>query len=115
MKIEIPQKNYQETPLCSAAENGHLIVYQFLVRNVDKNPKNWDGLSPLNYAATKKIPFFERFYVEYQEEARNDLKAIVKKMLLNKYSGNLNKERKNKIQKLIQKCSFNQKFKMSTA
>ena len=50
-----PQKNlYLVTSIGSAAENGHLIVYQFLVRNVeDKNPENQDGLTPLSYAAMK--------------------------------------------------------------
>ena len=79
MKIEIPKKYYQETPLCSAAENGLLIVYEFLVRNVEnKNPKNWDGLTPLSYAAMKNNHSFERFYTGYEEEAKNDLKGIIK-------------------------------------
>ena len=47
-------KKHLVTSIGSAAENGHLIVYQFLVRNVeDKNPKNQEGLTPLSYAAMK--------------------------------------------------------------
>ena len=74
-----PKNFYLETPLHSAAENGHLSVYQFLIRNVeDKNPKNRDGLTPLSYAAMKNNHSFERFYTKYQEELKNDLKAIEK-------------------------------------
>ena len=66
-----PKNFYLETPLHSAAENGHLSVYQFLIRNVeDKNPKNKDGLTPLSYAAMKNNHSFERFFNEYQEEAK---------------------------------------------
>ena len=74
-----PQKNlYLVTSIGSAAENGHLIVYQFLVRNVeDKNPENQEGLTPLSYAAMKNNCSFDRFYTEYQEEAKNDFKTII--------------------------------------
>ena len=64
---------YLETLLGSAAENGHLIVYQFLVRNVeDKNPENQEGLTPLSNAAMKNNYSFDRIYTVYQEEAKND-------------------------------------------
>ena len=49
-------------------------IYQYLIRNVDeKNPKNRDGVTPLQYAAMKNYNCFEKFMSEYlQEEAKND-------------------------------------------
>ena len=73
-------KNFDlETILHSAAENGHLNVYQLLIRNAEeKNPKNLKGLTPLSYVAMKNENSFERFLSVYQEEAKNELKTIVK-------------------------------------
>ena len=69
-----PKNFYLETPLHCAADNGHLEIYQYLIRNVDeKNPKNRDGVTPLQYAGMKNYHFFEKFMSEYlQEEAKND-------------------------------------------
>ena len=70
-----PKNFYLETPIHCAADNGHLDVYQYLIRNVEeKNPKNRDGVTPLQYAGMKNYHGFEKFMSEYvQEEANNDL------------------------------------------
>ena len=46
-----------------------------MIRNVEeKNPKNRDGVTPLQYAGMKNYHGFEKFMSEYvQEEAKNDL------------------------------------------
>ena len=69
-----PKNLYAETPLHIAANNGHLDVYQYLIRNVeDKNPKNREGLTPLQYAGMKNYHCFENFLSEYlQEVAENE-------------------------------------------
>ena len=69
-----PKNLYLETPLHIAANNGHLDVYQYLIRNVeDKNPQNREGLTPLQYAGMKNYHCFENFLSEYlQEEAENE-------------------------------------------
>ena len=69
-----PKNLYAETPLHIAANNGHLDVYQYLIRNVeDKNPQNREGLTPLQYASMKNYHCFEKFLSEYlQEVAENE-------------------------------------------
>ena len=69
-----PKNFYLETPLHWAADNGHLYVYQYLIRNVeDKNPQNREGSTPLQYAGMKNYHCFENFVSEYlKEEAENE-------------------------------------------
>ena len=69
-----PKNFYLETPIHCAADNGHLDVYQYLIRNVEeKNPKNRDGVTPLQYAGMKNYHCFENFLSEYlQEVAENE-------------------------------------------
>ena len=51
LEIKSPKDNNGKTPLHSAARNGRLIVFKYIVENViEKNPKDNDSNTPLDLA-----------------------------------------------------------------